>query len=238
MTTIHNFVDRRWRDAKCELQQLDGQFVNKVESTVRLQDLGLYSLWKPDLVEKPNNRLSKQWHRLLEACTELTIQESRLQVAADSLSADAYPGMLTVDVGKRVSYHFFSLVVHADVLSEHIKEVIRQTLSVYVDDRERVKKLTRKYKKQVEQGVFALNKLRNDLVHARRSFARGITEGRLWEGGVAMGATPQTSLDKFYSHEHKRLRSGVYAGHAELVTTMCASFSSILGELENEIQKE
>ena len=237
VTTIHDFVDRRWHDAKCELRQSDSQFVDKMESTVRLQALGLYTPWEPDLKEKPKKGLSKQWHRLLEACTELMLQVSRVQVAVDSLSANAYRDMLPVDVGKQVNYHFSSLIILTDALSKQVNNVIRKTIEMYVDDEERAKKLSRQYQERVNQPVRDLNKQRNSLLHCEteRSFAKGITEEELWESGAAMVLPPQERLDQYYALECERLRSGVYVDAATM--GFASFFGSILGDLEKVVQR-
>ena len=93
MNTIDDFVDRRWQDAKHTLRRLDRGFVDKLESTVRLQSMGLSTPWPIDIEAKPEGRLPKQWHRLLEACLELTMEVSRLEVSAQSLGADAHEGI-------------------------------------------------------------------------------------------------------------------------------------------------
>ena len=237
--TIHDFVNQRWLDAKCALRQLDSQFVDKMEHTVLLQDMGLHTSWEPNIEEKPKRPLSKQWHLLLEACMELTMQVSRFQVAVDSLSAGTYLEMAPVDVGKRVSYHFNSLVIHADVLSEHITKVIRRTIDTYVHEGEKAKKLRKLYQERVDQAVSDLKGQRNTLVHARRSYMSAITVGEFWEGNVAMNITPQTFLDELHwSSECKRLRSGVYAKFGDAARMWCdSSLAPILGDLEKDVQK-
>ena len=108
MTTIDDFVNQRWQDAKRTLRRLDSGFVEKVESTVRLESVGLCTPWPADIGDVPRRRLSKQWHGLLEAWLELSMEVSRLEVSAHSLGADAYQDMDPVDVGKRVDYHLSS----------------------------------------------------------------------------------------------------------------------------------
>ena len=66
------------------LSKLDRDFISELESTVRLQAVGLTTPWEPDVGRRPRQRLSSKWHRLLEACLELTMQASILQVSAAS----------------------------------------------------------------------------------------------------------------------------------------------------------
>ena len=71
MATIDDFVNHRWADAKQTLRNLDPEYVSNLESTVRLQHLGLEHPYPADVEDSPKQRLSIEWHRLLESCHEL-----------------------------------------------------------------------------------------------------------------------------------------------------------------------
>ena len=174
MNTIDDFVNRRWHDAKYTLRRLDSRFVDKVEYTVRLQSVGLSTPRSPNSEDTPRQRLSKRWHQLLEACLELTIEASRLQVSTQSLGTDAYLGMLPVDVGQRVDYHLSSWVTHAVTLSDRVKEVITRTVETYMGDGETAKTLSKRYREHVEQEITKsgerpnLRSLRKEFVHGNQ----------------------------------------------------------------------
>ena len=237
MNTIDDFVNRRCQDAKCRLRRLDSEFVDKVESTVRLQSVGLSTPWVPDVGDAPRRRLPKQWHRLLESCLELTMEASRLKVSAQSLGANAYLEMDPVDVGKRADYHLPSWFTHAVTLSERAKDVIRQTAKTYVGDGKTIKALSRRYEKQVEQEFTRIRTLRNQFVHGgARPLASPITKGDFWESNVAAGMTPQMFLGEIrYSLECDRLRAGKYGMFVAETTSLCDSLGSILGSLQGDL---
>ena len=240
MNTIDDFVDRRWQDAKSTLRRLDSGFVERVESTVRLQSAGLAAPWQLDIAEAPRQRLSKQWHRLLKACLDLAMEVSRLQVAAEGLRADAYREMAPIDVGQRAEYHLSSWFTRAVTISERTKEVIEQTVKTYLADGEPTKKLIRQYEERVDQECRRYKTLRNDFVHATpSSLASAVTADDLWEANVAGGMTPQMFLDEFrYPDECDRLRAGRYAVVATETAFLCDALGSILGSLENDLQSD
>lgn len=243
MNTIDGFVDRRWQDAKCTLGRLDSGFVDKVASTVRLQAVGLATPWLPNAQDAPKRRLSKQWHQLLEACLELTMEASRLEVSAQGLGTDAYQDMDSVDVGKRVDYHLSSWFTHAVTLSERAKRVVRETAKTYMGNGKTTKTLSRRYEQQIEREVTRseqrpnIRSLRMEFVHAIKSpIASAVTAEDLWESSVAGGMTPQMFLGEFrYPDECDRLRAGKYALLATETALLCDSLGSILGLLEEEI---
>ena len=238
MNTIDDFVERRWRDAKCALRRLDSEFVDRVESTVRLQSAGLATPWQFDIAEAPSRRLSTEWHRLLKACLDLTMEVSRLQVAAQGLRADAYQGMAPVDVGQRAEYHLSSWFTRAVTLSERTNEVIEQTVKTYLADSKPADKLVQRYRERVDQACRRYKTLRNDFVHATpSSLASVVTSEDLWESNVAGGMTPEMFLNEFrYPDEYVRLRDGKYGVVATETEFLCDSLGSILGSLENDLQ--
>ena len=86
MASLDDFVDHRWEDAKEELRKLESDFVSRLESEHRLQSLGLGMPQRHSAGDRPKRPLSKEWHHLLEACSELTMQAWNVQVAATSLT--------------------------------------------------------------------------------------------------------------------------------------------------------
>ena len=196
------FVNHRWADAKATLRDLDRDFVDKYECEVRLKAIGLATPWQPDIGRVPAQRLSSEWHRLLEACHELTVQASILQTSAVDLTADANHELPLLEVGRRANYHFRSWFIHARTLAEHADEVIRRTTKVYVTDRETRTNLDKRQLGRVSEEVTKhVIEQRNKYIHgALRSWGSGVTEDQLWEAHVAVGMTPQKFLDEFSLH--------------------------------------
>ena len=238
MGPMDGFVNRRWADAKATLRKLDEDFVDKLESEVRLGRVGLTTPWQPGIGRVPAQRLSTEWHRLLEACLELTMQESILKTSADGLTADANHGLPILEVGKHLDYHFRSWVIHVRTLVERTEEVIRWTTKVYMPDSEERTDLDKRLCGRVYEEVTQhISEQRNDYIHgARRSWGSGTTEDQLWESLVAMGMTPQNFLEEFrYPDIGNNVMSGKYREFVDATTIYCDRLGSILEELEENI---
>ena len=131
MASIEEFINRRYIDAKEEVRRLDGDFVNEFESAVRLNSIGLEPPRLVDTLRKPRQRLSKGWHRTLEACVELTIRASILECAAIGLHSNSHKGKSRNEVGRLYYYHFRSWFMHSTALSETTGELIRSGTDLY-----------------------------------------------------------------------------------------------------------
>ncbi len=238
MSSIDDFVTQRWQDAKHTLHQLDPDFVDKLEAVIQLDTLGLSSPWL-DIPYTPKRRLSKKWHRLLEACLELTMALARLRTCAQSFDDKEFQGMLDLDAGQRVDYHFVAVYTNAVTLSERVEEVIRRSVDIYVPDKKIAKALIDKHKKQVWQVIKHFNSVRDDLLHAYRSFfASTITKLGYWEGNVTIGLTPQKFLYEFrFPAEGKRVRAGKYIIIMEGIARLAESHGEILNALEKELER-
>lgn len=238
MASIDDFVESRWTDAKATLAKLDQDFVSKVESEVRLQAAGLTTPWEPKgESRKPLRRLSSEWHRLLEACLELTMQEAILRVAADGLTRDATRRRSQVEIGKQGDYHFRSWFVHATTLTERVDDVINWTTKVYVVDRKVRSRINKRHQGQVYQQVTnQISRQRNSFVHSSRSWAKAMTEEELWEAHVAAGMTPRSFLDELHHPAGgEQLISGKYDQFVALTEDLCDCLGSILQDLELEV---
>ena len=238
MASIGDFVNHRWTDAKEALRILDGGFVGGLESEIRLRTRGVLAARWGDGEPKPKRRLPSKWHRLLEACLELTMQMKLLQTAADGLKADAHIGMSRLEVGIRADYYFRSWFMHAAALTERTNEVIKWTTNVYVPEHATRTKLAEQQGKRVhEQITEAIERQRDQYLHgAIRSWAKGITEDQLWEGSVAVGLTPQRFLDEVrFPKEERQLRSGKHAKFVPITGAICDGIGSILQDLETDM---
>ena len=238
IASIDDFVEHRWADAKAVLRKLDGRFVDHLESAVRLEALELTTPW-PDIVQRrPRQRLSTEWHRLLEACFELTMQARILQVSAVSLTTDANRGMPRDEIGRRASYHFRSWFIHTNTLAERANAVIGCTTEVYLADRGAGTELARRQKERVRQEVIErFKEQRHEYAHgARRSWGSAMTEDQYWESNVSIGMLPQIFLDDFhYPGEGERLESGKYELFAAETQVVFDCLGGILLELESEL---
>ena len=242
MVTIEDFVSHRWEDAKAELKKRDPEFVGKAESEHRLNKLGLYAPQHPLGIEDFSiRRLSKPWHRLLEACFELTMQAEHVETAAVYLTACANRQLAHIEIGKRSSYHLRSWFIHAHTLGERTQSVIQKTAQVYVPDPKSVNKLASLYGKRAYQDIIGpIRSRRNQYAHGKtdqsRSWAKGITEDEGWEGLVAIGMTPQMHRTEFgYPTEANDVLSGKYEHFMDATTEIFGIVGSILHDLEAEI---
>ena len=241
MATIDDFMDHRWEDAKAALRELDPDFVSNLESTVRLQEGGLAPPWGDAMSErKTQQRLSTEWHRLLEACQGLTMEALLLQGTAVDLTAAANSDLRPVEAGRRFFHHFSSLFGHATTLTECAQAVITHTAALYVADLEKRATLVKSYKERVNQEITKKVKpMRNDLLHVKtRPWASAIiTKDSLWEPSVAVGLTPQKSLVvSIFPLFGSYVASGKYDECVDIATRILDSLSGILQSLESEIQ--
>ena len=241
MTSIDDFVGHRWTDAKVELTKLDRNFVESLDSVVKLQRIGLESPYVSAVDSKPKQRISKAWHSLLEACMELTMQADILQVAAHNLTADAWRNIPHGTIGKQVAYHIRSWFVHAVTLAERTNRAIYWTTKVYIDDEKSGYALYGRLQKLVRQQVIEpINEQRHQYVHGdRRSWASGMTEDDLWEDTVAIGMIPQRLLEEFYyPTQEESLRHSKYDSYINHTVEVLNLLGSILQDLETNILVE
>lgn len=236
--SIHEFVESRWADAKAELQKFDSAFVHKIESTVRLQDGGLETPWPVDVGDRPVRPLPKDWRRLLEACYEMTVGVSILQVTAHDLTAEANRGLPPAEVGRRFLHHNSAWFVHAMSLTEAADRVIHSTADVYVVDSAGRADLSNHYKQRVRQDITGeISGPRNDYVHPSRvPLASSITGDRLWEPLVAARLTPQRNIQEvLWPYFGDRVLSGVYDPIVKRTAKILERLGTILQEVEADI---
>ena len=241
MASIEDFMNHRWADAKEVLRQLDSDFVDKLENDVRLGILRLVSPPRREVIGRPKQRLSPQWHRLLEACYELVRQVDILSASVACLTEDGSKGSDPIEIAKQHDYHFRSWVIHAFTLCDHTDEVIKWSTKAYISDSTEQKNITARHRESVKREIQnRLRKLRNDYVHpANRSWSEAVTKKGYWEGCVALGITPRKHLEEFYySDEAKRVSPGIYSEAVTETERIFECLGSILHELEADISKE
>ncbi len=236
MTSIQDFVDHRWADAKEELRKVDPDFVSKLENAVRLQNIGLEPPWIIDSKRKSRRSLPAGWHRLLEACVELLTQATYLHVAAASLTAEASAGLQSYEAGPRIDYHIRSWFIHGVALAERTNDAIRKTTNVYLPGKAG-NEIGKRYQERVQECVSKpLEENRHTFVHPRRSWARAITNDESWEGMVATGMTAAKFLEEFYyPRSQDRVMEGRYEVFATETEEKLARIGAILQECETEL---
>lgn len=237
MASIDDFVNHRWADAKEALRNLDRDFVYKLEFEVRLQDSGLEPPWESVVDETPSQRLSSQWHHLLEACVELNMQAETVQVAAVSLTPQANSALSDCEAGKRIHYHHRSWFIHVAVLAERTDDVIRKATELYIlDPEKRMEVAKRHHAKVYDQIKSNVDQQRNEYVHPRRSWVKGVTEDQLWEKLVSGGMTPSKLLAEFHYPERGiTVKGGKYNSFGDESTKIFDSVGAILQELEADL---
>lgn len=237
MASIDDFVGHRWEDAKEALRKLDGDFVSRLESEQGLQSLGLDMPQLYSARDRPKRLLSKKWHLLLEACSELVMQARNVQVAAISLTPEANTGLSSYEAGTRADYHFRSWFIHATALTGRTDEVIRKTADVCIPEHGTRSKVVKRHKTSVYQQITKhISTQRNDYVHPNRSWVSGITEDQLWEGHLAIGMTPTRFLDEFhYPAQGEDMMVRKFDGYVAETTRILDCLGEILQELEADI---
>ena len=236
MPSIDDFVNHCWADAKEVLRQLDPDYVREIEETVRLQDVGLEPPWVLDVERSPKRRLPKHWHLMLEACYNLTMQVSILQIAATELTADSNNGMSNVEVGRRHFYYYKNWVIHANTLVEFAKLVIKCTTKVYVADVGARKRIAKRHCDAMDQLFPDVKEPRDQSAHGGRALAKALTEEGLWEGHVSTGKSPKFFLDEsIYPLTGHEVMSGKYDGLVCFTETKIDDLGKTLHELEQDI---
>ena len=237
-TTIEDFINHRWADAKEALRIRDPDFVTRGESTVGLNRIGLSAPWSVDGREAPKTPLPKEWHHLLEACVELVLQRTCLQAATDGLNAGSNSTLSNLEAGKRQAYHVRSWFIHANTLAERTDHVIQQTPKVYLADTRQAIELERRHKRSVKTKITDyVRTLRHEYAHGViRSWSQALTKDGHWERGVAIGMTPNDYLDEhFYSPQGQKTIAGTYDYFGPIAAEMLRNLGMILHNLEEEL---
>ncbi len=235
---IDQFVENRWEDAKEALRQLDHEYVEKFESTVRLQRMELETPWTANPSDKPRRRLSKAWHHLFEECQELVEQTIVLQTSAGSLRRESFQNLPPQAAGSRADYHWRSWFIHSVALCERTEAVVRKTLDVYCQNLEAKRDIRERHVSAIRSGVkeYAVRQ-RDSYVHANRgSWSRGITEEQLWEGVISIGMKPRQQLEQFWLPRHgQRAQNGEHDVFATFTHEILTRLGQILQSLEEDL---
>ena len=228
MTSIDDFVNNRWLDAKDRIRELAPSFVEEFESSDYPEEL------IRNLV--PRRRLSKEWHRLLEACLSLTEQASIVLMATHYLNALVSEDLSHWLAGGQAIYHEYSWIIHVDTLCARVDCVVERAAKTYISDHKTRDAIEKRHREAVRVVRENVRELRNEMVHGNsRVGIERITDDRLWEGLIAAGLTAQVFLD-----EHHYPNMGYMVKETEgtwypKTALYLQELGSILGELEKDI---
>ena len=240
MASIDDFVNQRWEDAKEALRNFDGEFVRKLESEVKLEALGLEAPWTSVVDNVPLQRLSSEWHLLLEACLELNMQASNIQVAASSMTYQANEGVSDYEAGRHNNYHLRSWFIHVAALAERTEDVVKKSTEVYLPKYEKRAEIAKRHLTEVyEQIKKRVAQQRNEYVHPRRSWGSGITEDQLWEKLVSGGMSPSKLLEEFhFPPQGIYVKQGKYNHFVGETTMILDCVGAIIQGLETDMMSQ
>ena len=180
---FEQFIDHRVLDARKELMKNDPDYVRCIGELLRLHAEGV-EVTESMLDEKePGIRLSKGWHRLLEACFELPWKVWRVQYTARAVQR-LERGLTAKDILIRSGFYRESTFIHLQVLCEEVKSVIDRTAILYLPS-PLAKEVSSEYKRRANEELGGIIKLRNQYVHQPDFAARGITSTQRWEMAVS-----------------------------------------------------
>ena len=196
---IEDFVSNRWSDARAALRKLDPDYVDRLDSLARLERLQLYMPpdWSGTGDQPPKQRLSKEWHELLEACFELIVQTRNYQTAIANMLSKATESMSDIEAGRHYEYSLHTWLFYQNTVVEHVKTVISFVVKLYASPRGSSNQVKRRYHRKVDALRKRILADRKALVHGGGLTSRALTEGQWWEGGVATGMLPWHLLDEF-----------------------------------------
>ena len=235
--TIDDFVHNRWADAKEALRRLDPDFVSVMETRKRIEHLDLWP--PPEMVanseKPPTKRLPKRWHKLLEACFELTMMTRNYQACCNSMTSAAVSKMDDFEAGRLFAYGYYTWVFYQDAVIQHTKTVISHVSRIYGAGDGTPAQLKKRYHekadilKRTEEG-------RNAIAHGGGFSSRALTEDEWWEASVALGMYPSYLLDEHhYPERGQSLRSGKYD---EIMTTGPQGFLDEVARLLHDFEQE
>ena len=183
-------------------------------------------------------RLSRNWHELLEACWNLPIRASNVQIAAEYLASDLLNDSLTLEKkGQRGLYHMTSLVIHLNSFLENIRIVIKRTTKIYVLDSELRNEVNKKYIEYIDGMSDRLTILRNEFAHGYGSVGSStISRDNVWEGFIAKGFTFQLMNEDHYRGLAPIMSPDASDAITREVQTVFNGFGELLGELEGDVQ--
>ena len=236
--SIDDFVSNRWADAEEALRKLDPDFVDQLDSLVRLERLKLYGPpnWHMTADQLPKKRLPKKWHSLLEACYELTVQTRHYQTAVRNMTSEAAKGMSDIEAGEQFDYSFHTWVFYQGAVIEHAKTVITWVSKIYKSCRQSPNQLKKQYHRKADALKERNETERNAVVHGGGFTSQAMTEGQFWERTFAIGMLPRHFLDESrYVEAGRRVNSGYYDFMSTLPSIFFGAVASVLHDLENEI---
>ncbi len=241
--TIDDFINHRWQDARETLRSLDPDFVNELETLVRSEGTHQTESSLAGPIKMPRQQLSKEWHKLLAACLDLTMQVEILRVPAHALNSRTVRQMGNDRIVPTLDYHIRSFLVHAKTLAE-VSDLVIDTficaqLVASIGNKGRTN-LGKKYRDRVYSGITKhVDKLRNRIVHPGRGlWGQVVTQEQRWEGPIAIGFTPEMAVEQVvFVAFVEQAKEGGYDELNDVVDVFAQQLGLILHDLEQEVAK-
>lgn len=187
-----------------ELERVDPDYVRVMDEVYRLDQVNLvHSKTPPTGTPTPSSRLSKTWHRTLEALLDLYLSIQTLETNVDLLS-DA-PASKDRPTGVLVNYHLAVWWPNAQAVVEKAQVLGKRAI--------RSAGLSKDLRKNAEDALKSpltslqkrLERRRDpDLHGGRGTLFEAITEDDLWESIVALRAAPSVTVDGIYDEAKRR----------------------------------
>ena len=199
LSSIRDFVDRRWSDAKEKLLELDPEFVRRVETLDRISKLS-FELPGTTELPTPSRRLSKDWQNLLAATFDVVHELDNLQTTLSLLCSNTSPGTR----GRLAAYYYDVWVQQVFNLCDKVNRFVTLYCKLYClrrgkDNRERTTNAYRnKIKGRVQRDI---ELLRSPLVHGaggKGTLAERVIseEYQGWEINVVAGSRGERGPDR------------------------------------------
>ncbi len=245
MPTIDDFVNHRWADANEALRVQDPEYMKRVEDLVKQDESRNHLLYIPleakppfEVNVTPRIPLSTEWHKLFEACNEITRQADIVLIIAASLTSHQM-GQAPNDVaGRLFIYNFRSFPIHVKTLSEWANNLIKRTAETYTIKRRSSSILFKRYRRIIDREIADyLGRIRISNVHATDdNWSRSVTAEQNWEPAVALGQTPRIAHDVLlYPQQGREFKTGKYANFLNAAEMILNGIGGVLLTFEQDL---
>ena len=165
------------------------------------------------------------------------MQQDKLRAAATGLTAKAAKPLDDYEAGYRWEFHFRSWYMHGTALVERADGVIKKTTATYLGSKSEASGIAKSYTNRTYTEVRErIERQRNDFSHARRSWAKGITEDNLWEAIVTFEMTPRRFLEQFhYPGFGRQAKTGAYDFFVVETPVFIETLGKILTDFEEDL---
>ena len=219
------------------MRSIDPDYVSKQERFGVSEGSPLLLPFSVDPIAPPARGLPTTWHLLLEALEELGSQPNNLRSAANGLTSEAAISYSDFEAGSRWKFHLRSWFMHGTALVERTDDVLRKTARAYLSRKSEPHKLAKLYTGRTYRELKSrLERQRNDFLHARPSWSKGVTEDQLWEALVTFGMTLRLFLREFhFPRLGQRAKTGEFDNFVVETAILIDNLGQILLDLEEDL---